>query len=288
VSFEHPPAASLALVPGAGADGAGVQLLRPLAGGSVNQSWRVQTGIGDYVLRIAGGAQRAPGVDRRFELAVHRRAAEFLLAPEVVASDIRAGMMVTRFCDGRAWTELDFSDGGQLRRLGEQLNHLHRIPADLAESTAFAPLRLAKLYADLALNRAAATHSRQQLEALVAEVGPAQQVLELSGQRVLVHGDMTAGNLLDDGRLWLIDWEYAQVTDPVYDLAALWYYHPTSRQHENLLLESAGIYGAAVGVRLAAATALHRVLGALWFLARGEIAPNTLESGAASGQTSAP
>ena len=39
---------------------------------------------------------------------------------------------------------------------------------------------------------------------------------------VLGHNDLLPGNILDDGdRLWLIDWEYAGLGTPLFDLAGL-------------------------------------------------------------------
>jgi thiamine kinase-like enzyme len=38
---------------------------------------------------------------------------------------------------------------------------------------------------------------------------------------VLCHNDPYHLNFLDDGGLWLIDWEYAGMGDPLYDLAGI-------------------------------------------------------------------
>ena len=40
---------------------------------------------------------------------------------------------------------------------------------------------------------------------------------------VLCHNDPYHLNFLDDGSLWLIDWEYAGMNDPMYDLAGIGY-----------------------------------------------------------------
>src|SRR5581483_3768020 len=37
---------------------------------------------------------------------------------------------------------------------------------------------------------------------------------------VLCHNDLLSANLIDDGRrLWLVDWEYAGIGHPLFDLA---------------------------------------------------------------------
>ncbi len=62
-----PPAWALACVPGL-EHGEPPRALMPLAGGSVNQVFRVDSGSGRFVLRLDGAAWRRPGVDRTREL----------------------------------------------------------------------------------------------------------------------------------------------------------------------------------------------------------------------------
>ena len=80
-----PPPDALARVPGAGPGGQNVHAVVRLAGGSVNDSWLVDTDDGRYVLRIQGPAWRSPGVDRRREQEAQRLAAAAGLAPAVIA-----------------------------------------------------------------------------------------------------------------------------------------------------------------------------------------------------------
>jgi thiamine kinase-like enzyme len=41
-------------------------------------------------------------------------------------------------------------------------------------------------------------------------------------QPVLCHNDLLAANLIDDGdRVWLVDWEYAGMGHPLFDLAGV-------------------------------------------------------------------
>ena len=62
----------------------------------------------------------------------------------------------------------------------------------------------------------------------------------------------------------LVDWEYAQLADPVYDLACLAVYYPGLRLRTEELLGAAGITDADGAVRLRLYAQLFDSLNTLW------------------------
>jgi thiamine kinase-like enzyme len=94
-------------------------------------------------------------------------------------------------------------------------------------------------------------------------------------QETLFHSDPHHSNLIErpDGRLQLVDWEYAAVGDPLYDLACVLAYYPAAERHAQVLLQAAGLAGAASPSMLAHATWLYTLLGYLWYRARRLDAP---------------
>jgi len=62
----------------------------------------------------------------------------------------------------------------------------------------------------------------------------------------------------------LLDWEYAQLADPVYDLACLSVYYPGLRLRGRELLGTAGITDASGVVRLQLHARLFDCLNRLW------------------------
>ena len=79
-----------------------------------------------------------------------------------------------------------------------------------------------------------------------------------------MHSDLHAGNLVDDGQLWLLDWEYAQVGDPLCDLAALIAHHPQLGARGAALLEMARLADVATPAELEALAGVYRLINSLW------------------------
>jgi thiamine kinase len=280
--LDAPAARALALVPGLERGDAPLAIAR-LIGGSVNHVWRVETREGRFVLRADAPLSRRPGVDRERELQLHTLAAQAGLAPGVIARTPTGDVQVTEYIAARTWQTGDYADVRQLTRLGETLAQLHSIKAP-GSVAPFAPHRLAREYAEVGRALAGATGAAATLGTVAARSATSHaaalcEAIEQAESRLtdwqappcVVHGDPTAGNVLDNQRLWLIDWEYAQRTEPIFDVAAVLVYYPAALTHRNELLAAANQRAAAQNGGLAAAAVIHSALGWLWHYARGEI-----------------
>ena len=133
-----PRAAALALVPGLGQGAAPLHLQR-LAGGHINETWRVDTSLGQYTLRLDGPAAMRPGVARNRELLLHAAAAAAGLAPPIVCAVPAAQLLVCQYLQGRTWNDADFQDPAALQRLGERLQLLHGLSPPAALEARFDP-----------------------------------------------------------------------------------------------------------------------------------------------------
>jgi aminoglycoside phosphotransferase (APT) family kinase protein len=245
-ALNAPPAWALARVPGL-AEGARALRVERLGGGTVNDVYRIDSSAGRFVLRLDGAAWRRPGVDRVRELALHRTAAAAGIAPALVDAEPQLhGLLIMEYREGRPWDRADYANVDALRRLGEQLYALHRLPAPPID--AFDPWQVALAYV-------------RQIDALPDGALEAASV---------VHGDLWQGNLLQGSQLWLLDWEYAQLTDPLMDLACVLAYYPVAGRHRAELAAAAGIEARALHRQLADRVFVYRALAWLWHLARGE------------------
>ncbi len=237
-----------------------------IGGGRVNRSYLVRTRLGRFVVRLNDNSDSDPGLDRERELALHTAAAAAGVAPPVLYAAPDGSSLITEYLDGRLWTPHYFSRMRDLRSLGQRLRSLHAItPPAVAR---FNPMAVARQYADLILR--AEPEEGERIRMLLDKGAAA---LANSGHdrrgATIVHGDLHHGNVLTADRVYFIDWEYAQVGDPMLDLACILSYYPRSAPHGALLLEASGLAdaGATPGM-LAELTSVFTLINYLWYRAR--------------------
>jgi thiamine kinase len=257
------PADALERVPGYGPG----TYVAALTGGTVNRSFVVETGSGRYFLRLHESTGLALGADHAREARLQAAAAEAGLAPPLVYADPEHRFAISEFLAGRVWTEADFAVASQLERLGATLRRVHEVLPPIA-----APFDLSSLLDGfVARISAAAPAERAMLATLVERARIAESAAgSHTRERTLFHSDPHHSNLIEreDGRLQLVDWEYAAVGDPLYDLACVLAYYPAALPHARGLLESSGLADRATPEMLGHAGWLYLLLGYLWFRAR--------------------
>ena len=189
----------------------------PLSGGLTNTSYLLDADGERFVVRIAGTNTEVLGIDREREAAAVQRAAAAGIAPDTVAFLLPEGHTVTRFLADAEPVTLDQArTESYLTRIAERLGEIHRLePIDAH----FDPYDDISGWMALSNRRGVAMPvgfgmlldriERVRLDRMVA--------LESA---VLCHNDSYYLNVLDDGQLWVIDWEYAGMGDPFFDLAA--------------------------------------------------------------------
>jgi thiamine kinase-like enzyme len=191
-----------------------------LGGALTNVCYKVTIGGASYVLRLAGEGT-SDFIDRSAEEHNARVAAAAGVNAEVVYFDARDGTMVTRFVEGvsmNAGDGFDRDPGAPVRaaRALERVHRLGRIFRSRFDVFAAIDDYLGHL-----------RERRTPLPEGYYEVGrkarAVRRALEASpAPLVPCHNDPWPGNLLDaDGRIYLIDWEYSGMNDPMWDLADL-------------------------------------------------------------------
>ncbi|MBK8455698.1 MAG: phosphotransferase family protein [Phyllobacteriaceae bacterium] len=185
-------------------------------GGLTNLVFRV----GDICLRIPGHGTEEY-IDRANEAVAAREAAKAGVSPALVHFDAATGVMATRFIDGAAtMTPALFRNrNGAPARAGKAFRRLHK-------SGAIFPFRF-ELFAmiddylrilstkDVALQ---AGYHDVVAEAQGVRAALAAQPVQLSP----CHCDPLCENFLDTGeRMWIVDWEYSGMNDPMWDLGDL-------------------------------------------------------------------
>jgi aminoglycoside phosphotransferase (APT) family kinase protein len=258
------PAAALARVPGCEA-GAPPEELTLLGGGPANASYRIVTRRGAFVVRVHAAQSALLGVDRGREALLHAHAARAGLAPTLIAADPGGAFLITEFVPGRVWEASDMGEPSALARLGERLRTLHGLPAP--EVARFDPGAL--LQRHVARIAAADSADGAALVPWLERAGAILGACPGSGRRAcVVHNDLHHANVVCAGSgLYLIDWEYAAVTDPLFDLACLLAYYPPAVRHASLLLEASGLAAPGAARALADLTWVYVLLSYLWYRA---------------------
>ena len=234
-------------------------------GGAQNRCLALRTGSGHFVLRLRLSTLPRPGADGAQELQCQRLAAAAGLAPAVLDAAPDANWVLMEYVEGAMWTRQALADPARLEALGARLALLHGLspPAVAAlDVDAIVQGQLAQIRARGGVDGPALARLAASAAALSARIGAA------GVPSVLNHGDLSVANLLGP-RPMLVDWEYAQRADPVYDLACLVAYYPELAGQQDRLLGAADLGGAAARERLETHVALFAVFNTLWRLAQG-------------------
>jgi thiamine kinase-like enzyme len=191
--------------------------IQPMEGGITNLNFQVTGPEGQLVARVCSELPLL-GIDRRNEAVCQRAAARLGLAPELVHE--APGLLVSRYLPGRTLCAADLADRGLLARVGEALLRLHEGWNRLSgHILSFCPFRTIRTYA----------HTAAELGACLPEgIDKLLDDSRLLSHRIspfrpaLCHNDLLPANMIrDETQLWLIDWEYAGMGNPLFDLASV-------------------------------------------------------------------
>jgi len=185
-------------------------------GGLTNRVWH----LGDHILRIPGEGT-AEYIDRANEAVAARAAAMAGVSPEVLHADPGTGLMVTRFIPNTVTMSSDLfrTRPGSPARAALALRRLHG--SGQTFPARFDLFQMIDDYRSLLSTKSVALP-----EGYMDALHDAQTVRAAldAHPRPLVpcHCDPLCENFLDTGsRMWIVDWEYSGMNDPMWDLGDL-------------------------------------------------------------------
>jgi thiamine kinase-like enzyme len=211
------------------------QNARLLGGGKTNHNVLLQDQDRRYVVRL-GHDIPEHGIQRWNELSVSRAAHVAGLAPAVHFA--AEGVLVLDYVDASPLTEAGVRDPVNLSRIVTMIGRIHRDVTSALRGPvlSFWVFHILRDYASTLAERGSG-HSgllpelMDQTARLEAMVGPVTLVLG--------HNDLLASNILiAPDRLWLIDWEYAGLNSPLFDLGGLATNNGLTHAQETAMLES--------------------------------------------------
>jgi thiamine kinase-like enzyme len=205
--------------------------LSPITSGITNANVKVEVDGEAFVVRLPGADTEMLGIDRQAELEAARVAAAAGVGPEVV--DLVEGCLVTRFVTGEPIPEADLQRHDVLASVVRSIRTIHACPPI---ASTFPVFRIVERYRDLAAERGvaipeayASAHQR------AAEI---ERVIEASPLLVATcHNDLLNANFLKDGdHVWIVDYEYAGMGDPFFDLGNFSINNGLNEEAQELLL----------------------------------------------------
>jgi thiamine kinase-like enzyme len=209
--------------------------LRALSGGITNRNFLVEAaGTAErWVIRLAGNDTHLLGISREVEHAATVAAAGVGVGPEVTAFIRPEGYLVTRFIVGRPVSEEAVHRPDTLARVAESIRRIHDGPPIPG---LFVPFRIVQAYRALAASRGVTIPPEYEL----ADAAARRIELALLSSPIALrpcHNDLLNANFIDDGtRIRIVDWEYAGMGDPFFDLGNFSTNHSLSTDEDRQLL----------------------------------------------------
>ena len=189
-----------------------------ISGGITNRNYCVRVDGAPFFVRLAGDDTGLLGIDRENEWAALEAAAAVEVGPGVVSFLPEHGCLVTEWIDGDLVSPESVRHRDVLERLVRSIKAFHgcrEIPG------AFSPFRVVEEYREQASERGVEVpevywelleRSREIREAFRRHPTPACPC----------HNDLLDANfLIQDGRLMIVDYEYAGMGDVFFDLGNL-------------------------------------------------------------------
>jgi thiamine kinase-like enzyme len=190
--------------------------LSPITSGITNSNVRVEIDDDAFVVRLPGADTELLGIDRQAELEAARAAAAAGVGPEVV--DFVEGCLVTRFVQGDPIPEEVLQREDVLGQVVRSIRAIHAAPSI---SSTFPVFRIVERYRERAASRGVPIPDAYETAHDLAD-----RIERAFGRNPMLpatcHNDLLNANFLRDGdHVWIVDYEYAGMGDPLFDLGNL-------------------------------------------------------------------
>jgi len=189
-------------------------------GGMTNLVHLVETKNANIIVRIPGEGTE-DYINRATELTNATAAWRAGISAEIIWADVKTGVMISRAIDGIETMTPDLFRirPGSATRAGEALAKLHRS----GETFDFRFELFAMIEDYLKILSTKDVKLPDGYHDIVKAANPIKEVLEASPMPLTpCHCDPLCENFLDDGkRMWIVDWEYSGMNDPLWDIGDL-------------------------------------------------------------------
>jgi len=193
-------------------------VVTPIEGGITNLNYRIDVDQEAFVLRLAGTDTELLGIDRAAEVEACRVAAEAGVGPEVVAFEPDLGCIVTRFVSGSPIPENELGHEAVMRSVVASIRAIH---GSRPIRATFPVFRIVEEFRDIAAERGVEVPAEYDDAHAVA--GRIEGSFAAAPAPLTTcHNDLLNANFLLEGdHTWSVDYTYAGMGDPFFDLGNL-------------------------------------------------------------------
>ena len=202
--------------------------------GITNRNFKVEVSGEAFVVRLPGRNTELLGIDRATEREAAAAAAAAGVAPEVFAYVPERRALITRFVEADPLPPEDLERDDVLEAVVRSLRAIHAMPP---LRTVFDPFEIVRDYRRIAIDGGVPIPEAYD-EALVAADAIRSAFEKSPMPACSCHNDLLNANLLmRDGRVVIVDYDYAGVGDRFFDLGNLAINNGMSEDAQRRLLE---------------------------------------------------
>lgn len=237
-----------------------INAISPLPGGLTNYNFKVTIDNHDYAVRIAGPGT-AEYLNRPAEKYNAGLMSDIKVNPKLYYYDEKTGSQVVEYINGKTLHIEDFQNNEDYIKRAAKVFYKYHNSGHKFSST-FDPLKESIFYKNYLLERNEKMYDGAEVfEEKLEKI--AQLFKENPPELAPCHNDPLCENWLDDGNLWLIDWEYGGMNMPMFDLGALVIEARLNEEQEKLLLRE--YYGGEINEEQYSMLIINKFLcDALW------------------------
>jgi thiamine kinase-like enzyme len=186
-----------------------------ISGGMTNENFCVQVAEEAFFVRLGGEGAEQLGIDRDVEYLATVTAGDLGVAPLVRHYLREQRILIADYVMGRTLSSDELSQPWRMEQVVELLQKIHHTAPAV---TSFSVFHVIRHYWELV--RSAPLVGRQAIEAVLSIAQRIEACLPFQPSG-LCHNDLLAANFVLDpksDRIWLVDWEYAGLGTPYFDL----------------------------------------------------------------------
>ncbi|EGZ49376.1 choline kinase [Neisseria wadsworthii 9715] len=207
-------------------------------GGMTNKNYLVTVSDEQYVLRIPG-AKTQNMINREYEAKNSLKMSQAGFNVETCIFDQKSGLKITRFLkNSLSLDHKNIKSQAILQNLATRLLELHQSQIKLGNQ--FDVFQEYTKYLGLLRNKQSFYGYNTYISDILAFLDTAHTRLNQTGRnKVACHNDLVPENLLlQNDKLYFIDWEYSGMNDPVFDIAAFFLESRIHENEQNLFLQT--------------------------------------------------